>query len=106
MGEMCSEQSLYNSYRAYNKHHRNRVVYTQSKKRQVYSRVSVMKTHQPILHFIPWSLDLFIRVPFQLHGEHTVLQRFRRIELIVHTVLPGIHLHLSQVEHVMLKYLA
>ena len=23
--------------------------------------------------FIPWSLDLFIRVPFQLHGEHTVI---------------------------------
>ena len=30
--------------------------------------------------FTPWSLDLFICVPFQLHGEHTVLQPCRRIE--------------------------
>ena len=43
-----------------------------------------------------------MRVPFQLHGEHTVLQPFRRIELIVHiaiSVLPGTHFHLSQVKH-------
>ena len=49
----------------------------------------------------PWSLDLFIRVPIQLHGEHTVLQPFRRIELIVYiaiSVLPGTHFHLSQVK--------
>ena len=52
--------------------------------------------------FTPWSLDLFIRVPSQLHGEHTVLQPFRRIELITHyviSVLPGTHFHLSQVRH-------
>ena len=30
-----------------------------------------------------WLLDLFIRVPFQFHGDHTVLQPFPRIELIV-----------------------
>ena len=35
----------------------------------------------------PWSMDLFIRVPFQLHGEHTVLQSFRRIALIVHIAI-------------------
>ena len=29
-------------------------------------------------------MDLFIRVPSQLHGEHTVLQPFRRTELIIH----------------------
>ena len=37
---------------------------------------------------------------FQVHGEHTVLQPFRRIELIVHiaiSVLPGTHFHLIQV---------
>ena len=59
---------------------------------QVYSLLSSLKTYHPILHFTPCSLDLFIRVSSQLHGEHTVLQPFRRIELIVHTVicvLPG-----------------
>ena len=38
----------------------------------------------------PWSLDLFIRVPFQLHGEHTVLQPFRCIELRPYRI----HFHL------------
>ena len=62
---------------------------------QVYSLISSLKTYyhdHPTLHLTPWSLDLFIHVPFQLHGEHTVLQPFRRIELIVHiaiSVLPG-----------------
>ena len=52
------------------------------------------------LYFTPWSLDLFIRLSFQLHGKHTVLQPFRRIGLIVHisiSVLPGTHIHLSGV---------
>ena len=49
---------------------------------QVYFLLSSLKTPQPI-HFTPWSLDMFIRVPFQLPGEHTALQPFRRIELIV-----------------------
>ena len=54
------------------------------------------------------ALDLFLRVPF-FHGEHTVLQPFRRIELIVHTaisVLPGTHFHLSQVKLLRVKCLA
>ena len=54
-------------------------------------------------------MELFICVPFQLHGEHTVPQPFRRIELIVEisiSVLPGTHLHLSQVKHVRVKSLA
>ena len=38
---------------------------------QVYS----LTTYQPF--FFPWSLDLFMRVPFQLHREHTGLQPFR-----------------------------
>ena len=41
---------------------------------------------------------MFIRVPFQLHGEHIVLQPFRRIKLIVHMaiyVLPDTNLHLG-----------
>ena len=53
--------------------------------------MSSMKNHQRTLHFIPWSLHLFIRVPFQLHGA----MLFRRIELIVHmaiSVLQGTHL--------------
>ena len=47
-----------------------------------------------------WSLDLFIRVPFRLHGEYTYLQPFRRIvDLhIAIPVLPGTHFRLSQVE--------
>ena len=49
---------------------------------QVYSLISSLKTYHPTLHLTPWSLDLFIRELFQLHGEHTVLQPFRRIELI------------------------
>ena len=76
---------------------------------QVYSLISSLKTYHPTLHLTPWSLDLFIRVPFQLHGEHTVLQPFRRIELIVHiaiSVLPGTHFHLSQVNNVRVKCLA
>ena len=40
-----------------------------------------------LLHFNPWSLDLFIRVPSQFHREHTVLQPFRRIELIIHITI-------------------
>ena len=65
---------------------------------QVYSPTSSLKTCHPTLHVTPWSLDLFIRVLFQLHGEHTVLQPFRRIELIIHiaiSVLPGTYLYLS-----------
>ena len=62
------------------------------------------------VHFTPWSLDLFIHVPFQLlPGEHTVLQPFRRIDLIVHiaiSVLPGTHFQLSQVKHLMAKCFA
>ena len=61
------------------------------------------------LQFTPSSLDLLLRVPFQLHGVHTVLQLFWRIELIVYiaiSVLPGTHLYLSQVKHVRVKYFA
>ena len=74
-----------------------------------YSLISCLKTYHRTLHFTPWSLDLFIHVPFQLPGEHTVLQPFRRIELIVHiaiSVLPGTHFHLSQVKHLRVKCLA
>ena len=59
------------------------------KKVQVYRLISSLQTYHPTLQFTPWSLDLFIRVPFQLHG--TLLQPFLRIELIVHiaiSVLP------------------
>ena len=73
------------------------------------SLISSLQTYHRTLHFTPWSLDLFIRVSFQLPGEHTVLQPFRRIELIVHiaiTVLPGTHFHLSQVKHLRVKCLA
>ena len=59
-----------------------------------YSLISSLKTYHRTLHFTPWSLDLFIHVPYELPGEHTVLQPFWRIELIVHiaiSVLPGTH---------------
>ena len=77
-----------------------------------YSLISSLNTYHHdhrTLHFTPWSLDLFIRVPFQLPGEHTVLQPFRRIELIIHiaiSVLPGTHSHLSQVKHLRVNCLA
>ena len=70
-----------------------------------YSLISSLKTYHRTLHFTPWSLDLLIHVPFQLPGEHTVLQPFQRIELIVHiviSVLPGTHYHLNQVKHLRL----
>ena len=73
---------------------------------KVYSLISSLKTYHPTLHLTPWSLDLFIRVPFQLPGEHTVLQSFRRIKLIVHiaiSVLPGTHF---QVKHLRVNCLA
>ena len=57
---------------------------------QVYSLISNLKTHHATLHLTHSSLDLFIRVPFQLHGEHTVLQPSRRIKLIVHHTLPSL----------------
>ena len=43
------------------------------------------------------------------HGEHTVLQPFWRIELIIHitiSVLPGTHFHLSQVKRLRVKCFA
>ena len=61
-----------------------------------YSLISSLKTYHQTSHLTSWSLDLFIRVPFQLPVEHTVLQPFRRIKLIVHiaiSVLPGTHIH-------------
>ena len=71
-----------------------------------YSLISNLKTYHRTSHFTPWSLDLFIHMPFQLPGEHKVLQPFRRIELIVHiaiSVLPGTYFHLSQVKHLRAK---
>ena len=70
----------------------------------VYSLISSISSD-----FTHWSLDLFIRVPSQLHGEHTVMQPFRRIGLIIHiaiSVLPGTHFQLSQVKHLRVKCLA
>ena len=61
------------------------------------------------LVFAGWSLDLFIRVPFQLHREHTVLQPFRRNKLITHiaiSVPPGTHFHLCLVKHLKVECLA
>ena len=74
---------------------------------KVYSLISSISSDFYI--FTPWSLDLFIRVPSQLHGEHTILQPFRRIELIIHiaiSVLSGTHFHLSRVKHMRVECLA
>ena len=74
---------------------------------QVYSLISSISSD--FYMFTPWSLDLFIRVPSQLHREHTVLRPFLRIELIIHiaiSVLPGTHFHLNQVKHLRVKCLA
>ena len=76
---------------------------------QVYSLISSLETYHPT--FTPWSLDLLICVPFQLHGEHTVLQPFRHIKLIVclHiviSILAGTHFHPSQVKRLRVKCLS
>ena len=60
--------------------------------------------------YYPWSLDLFIHVSFQLPfcSIHH-LQPFQRWEIITHiaiSVLPGTHLHPSQVKHGRVKCLA
>ena len=47
--------------------------------------------HPTFYIFTPWLLDLFIRVPYQLHGEQTVLF-FRRIELIIHIAISVLQL--------------
>ena len=57
-----------------------KIPYFTKVKVQVYSPISSLKTYA----FSPWSLDLFMYVSFQLHGEHTILQPFRRTGLIVH----------------------
>ena len=65
--------------------------------------------YQPTLHFTPWSLDQLVCVSFQLLGDNTVLQPFRRIELFVHiaiSVLASTDLHPSQVKHMRVKCLA
>ena len=68
-----------------------------------------MKSEDLSSDFTFYPLNLFICVPSQLHGEHTVLQSFRLIELIINiaiSVLPGTHFHLSQVKHLRVKCLA
>ena len=52
---------------------------------QVYSLISSLKTYHPTLPFIPWSLNLLIRVPFQLHGEHTVLRPSLFYQVLIFT---------------------
>ena len=54
---------------------------------QVYSLMSNLNSFHPTLQFTPWSMYLFIRVQFQLHREHTVLQPCRRIGFIVHIAI-------------------
>ena len=58
---------------------------------QVYSYILGLKTYHTALHCTPWLLELLIRVLIQLHREQTVLQPFRRIELIVYTLLSLSH---------------
>ena len=73
---------------------------------QVYSLISSISSD--FLHFYSLVTGLFIRVRSQLNREHTVLQPFRRIELIIHiaiSVLPGTHFYLSRVKHFMVKCL-
>ena len=56
----------------------------------------------------PDSFHFFLQLCLS-PGEHTVLQAFWSIELIVHiaiSVLPGTHFHLGQVKHLRVKCLA
>ena len=50
---------------------------------QVYSLISSLKTYHPTFTFHPLVTGPVHSMPFQLHGEHTALQPFRRIKLIV-----------------------
>ena len=84
---------------------------SKGKGKGLWSDISSLKTYHPTSHFylrLGRSLDLFIRVPFQLLGENTVLQPFRRIVHIVHisiSALPGTYFYLSQVKHLRVKFL-
>ena len=63
-------------------------------KGNAYSLISSVSSD---FYMSPSSLDLFIRVSSQLHGQNTVLQPLRYIKLIIHiaiSVLPGTHFHL------------
>ena len=76
-----------------------RVMQKGKKKLQAYSLISSLSSDFYI--FTPWSLNLFISMPFQFHGEHTVLHPFRHIELVIHiaiSVLPGSLLILTWVK--------
>ena len=82
---------------------------TTLKVKVVYSQITNLKTYHPTLHFTPSSLDLFVRESFQLPGEHTGQQPFRRVKFIVHiaiSVLLGTHFHLSQVKQLRVKCFA
>ena len=74
---------------------------------QIYSLISSLNTYHPnLLYFTPGNWTCAISI----HGEHTVLQPFRRIELVVHivvhiSVLQGTHSDLSLVKHVGVKCL-
>ena len=70
----------------------------------VYYLIFSKTTYQPTLHFTPWSLDLFIHVPFQPPWSiQPSTQSSRRLEIIVHNVIsvpPYTCLHPSEVKHV------
>ena len=50
-----------------------------------YSLISSLKSYHRTSHFTPCSLDLFIRVPFQLPVEHTVLQPSLSYQALIFT---------------------
>ena len=60
--------------------------------------------------YYPWSLYMFIHVPFQLPCwsiQHLqLLWRQGQVAHFAISVLPGTYLHLSQVKHVRVKCLA
>ena len=61
------------------------------------SLLSNLKTYQSTLQFIPWSLDMFIRVPFQLNKEScSHFGGFHSAYILI----------LSQVKHVVVKCFA
>ena len=77
---------------------------------RAYSLLSSLQTYHPTLH-LPrpspppptWSLDLFIRVPPQLHGAYSPAAI---VALIAISVLSGTHFHLSRVKHLRVECLA
>ena len=63
---------------------------------QVYIKSEDSSSDFTFYPLVTACMDLFIRVPFQLNGEHSVLQPFQRNEFVVHISI-YLHFHRNNV---------